>query len=130
MDQLLHWVRPGLLCFAAVMSTGALRIWSCTISSQSFQWAERKTSISGLGESLLTAADIVTGPMQTLRVCCVKQVGGAQLLYSPAPLPLSVHGPPLPVAFPSLPFSLSSALGDHLAGFSCVVSCLLFPLLT
>jgi len=72
-DTALHWVRPGLLSLAAVMSSGHVRIWSCFVSKQDFFWSERKTSITGVSESSLLLADIVTAQQQTLRVGIVKQ---------------------------------------------------------
>mmetsp|Transcript_25792 Transcript_25792/g.72212 ORF Transcript_25792/g.72212 Transcript_25792/m.72212 type:complete len:949 (+) Transcript_25792:177-3023(+) len=72
-DHVLHWVRPGLLSCMAVMSNGHVRIWTCILSGKEFHWPERKTSVAGFGDNIVTLADIVTGPQQTVRMALVKK---------------------------------------------------------
>jgi hypothetical protein len=71
-DHVLHWVRPGLLSCVVVLSNGQIRIWSCVTSRQEFYWSDRRTSISGFSDATLGAADIMTGPQQTLRLATVR----------------------------------------------------------
>eukprot|EP00873_Tetraselmis_striata_P039016 jgi/Tetstr1/459280/TSEL_004679.t1 len=80
-DHVLHWVRPGLLAFAAVLANGHIRVWSASTPGAD-HWAERKTSIAGLGDGQLAAADVTVGPSQTLRLGVVRGGdGGAVTVF-------------------------------------------------